>query len=179
MRKIVSAVSALVIISASNLLVSSPAYGDSSKVDNYCVLVADGAPDSDGVTKDYSRACSTISEEEALKKLNSQLSEDGRPGISAENRLMGWFADRGFSGERTAVFGESGPCDSAGYKLSVPHQWASDWGNIMSSAVAVDGCNTFEVFQADGNYRKRFNAKASYFGNALNDNVGMIRVWRS
>jgi hypothetical protein len=95
--------------------------------------------------------------------------------------LMIWFKNSHYNENtpnddvRTYIYGQDGPCDSAGYRIE-PVQW---WKDNMSSILGYNNCDTVEVtnkaFNSSTTLRIAGHPLEAYTLWSYNDNVGITR----
>ncbi|GGM70893.1 hypothetical protein GCM10012275_46680 [Longimycelium tulufanense] len=97
--------------------------------------------------------------------------------------VMHWYEHAHFGGRHDRIWGDGGPCDSAGYTLDPTTfwPWNYDWSRNLSSAFGQSYCSKAEFI----NLAK--NDKLVAYGmdqhgiadlGSFNDNVGLIRTSR-
>jgi hypothetical protein len=96
--------------------------------------------------------------------------------VQSSDLLMTWFSDINYGGDSSDIYGSSGPCDAAGYKLSPGTFWWGNWGNILSSAGGTDACNAGEFYSQDNTRVWRGMLPTPSIGD-VNDDVGMVRTY--
>lgn len=87
--------------------------------------------------------------------------------------LMTWWTDLNFGGNYSAIYGSSGTCDSAGYRITP----SSYWQTRLSSITGGGQCNEVDVYARSLTYADDFALPVGYIGNTLNDNVGRVQVY--
>ena len=141
----------------------------------YCVEVYGQATTSGRVSPLQYRHCSNKSRSDARASLSSA---EARQAIGAKaaasTLLMTWFADRDYRGASTDVYGSAGPCDTAGYKLTL--SWT--WSGRISSAGGTTACNIARFYNGAKTFAESQILPTPYLGSRLNDNVSMIQVYR-
>ncbi|WP_046471551.1 hypothetical protein [Allosalinactinospora lopnorensis] len=150
-----------------------------SRADNrYCAVLVGKDADPDAPSSALAAACSDTSRDDARTKMR-QAAERTAPRAEAASSdlLMTWFDDAHYNGSSTDIYGDSGPCDSAGYEIQLSTTWPWSWGNTISSAAGTETCDTADFISQSGTYARTFNLPVPYIGNTLNDNVRTIRVW--
>lgn len=97
--------------------------------------------------------------------------------------LMTWYenaqCNQYKSGNSTNIYaggiiGGGDTCDSAGYKLSPNYYWAFH----ISSAKGHGYCTKARFTNTEENYAATFALPVNYIGRSLNDDVGIIQVYR-
>ncbi|MER6563241.1 hypothetical protein ABT300_37035 [Streptomyces sp. NPDC001027] len=94
------------------------------------------------------------------------------PRAAAQTELMTWAEHADWGGQYTKVYGNAGPCDAAGYSFS-PNSW---WSSHLSSLLVDGGCTKAFLSGPRGN--GTFGRSISYVGDALNDAVTYVKIWR-
>ena len=101
--------------------------------------------------------------------------------------LMEWWVDLNYGGPGTAILGNGGPCDSAGYGIV---DTGFGWHNIISSLKSFSNCDYVVAYTGtnfggiskhwwDPNGIDRIPAVAvSYVGDSFNDAINSFRVLR-
>lgn len=87
---------------------------------------------------------------------------------------MTWFKDSGFKGNKTEIRGSDGPCDTAGYKVA-PNSY---WQKNLSGVKGTNLCNRATIDNQAKTHADDFKLPVSYIGSDLNDNVGLVRVYK-
>lgn len=87
--------------------------------------------------------------------------------------LMTWWADIGLGGNYSAIYGSSGTCDSAGYRIT-PNSY---WQTHLTSISGGGQCNEVDVYTRSLTYADDFALPVGYIGSTLNDNVGRVQVY--
>lgn len=142
----------------------------------YCVEVYGAPPSPGGISPMQYRNCSTTSMSTAQAGLSSATARAATGGVTAmsSDLLMTWFSDSDYNGSYTNIYGSAGPCDSAGYKIT-PSSW---WQNNMSSVGGTTQCNIARFYTRSKTYAESQLLPTHYLGSTLNDNVGMVQVYR-
>ncbi|MBO0839994.1 MAG: hypothetical protein J2O49_04150 [Sciscionella sp.] len=153
-------------------------------VKQYCNVVVGKAATPGGVSPELFKYCSS-SEQDSLNHLvNAPVWQQHRTDAKftftpnavnpySSDLLMTWFSDANCDGDQTDIYGYSGTCDSAGYKI-YPDSW---WSTNISSAAGFAQCNWADFTNNARNFAEGFALPVSNLGQALNDNVGIIQVY--
>ncbi|CAM4028472.1 hypothetical protein GCM10009799_36010 [Nocardiopsis rhodophaea] len=149
----------------------------------YCAILV-GKASGDGPSPVIASACSPTSEKDARNRMmraaeRTQARTQGSESSTklSSDLLMTWFEDANYGTPKADIYGDAGPCDSAGYELHPSTTWPWSWGNSISSAAGTETCDTADFVSQSNTYARTFNLPVPFIGNTLNDNVGTIRVW--
>lgn len=157
---------------ASTAPVSASASAETGK---YCAVLVGKAAAPDGVSPELSRACSDVSRDDARRHLNRPGARTaGEAEVAASARLMAWYADTYYTGETKDIYGSDGTCDYSGYRL-IPN---SDWRQKLSSAKGYGLCTWGEFYNPTQILKFSSRLPVPWFGPELNDNVGVVKVYR-
>ncbi|RPK81265.1 hypothetical protein [Streptomyces sp. ADI98-10] len=129
----------------------------------HCVTVLNGVERSEGESTVRSRTCF------------SGFDADGRAeraAPAAATQLMLWSEHSDYGGVYDRIYGYDGPCDATGYSFT-PSRW---WSNNLTSFQVMGGCTKSYLSGPRGN--GSFTGQVPYVGDALNDAVTYVKVWR-
>ncbi|GGM81658.1 hypothetical protein GCM10012275_60380 [Longimycelium tulufanense] len=152
----------------------------SSDSGSYCVIVYGKASEGQNSPERF-RHCSTSSIEDARSQMRAWSAHTAtrnllRPAEPA--RIMLWYPDANYGGKHTEIWGDDGPCDSAGYRLE-PDDW---WQKNLSSIWGDSNCTRATLYNRALTERsnERFITPYARGGTNLdqfNDNVGRIQAF--
>lgn len=163
---------AIAALSTTAFVAPSATAAPSPAATKHCVMLVGASAGPTSLSPVKYTYCSTISDADAKSHMNSHRSALGVSPDSAD-RIMTWYANFGYTGDHTDIYGDSGPCDSAGYRVAPD----SYWQNVMSSLKGWGTCNKAKLTTRSGTYAQYFNLPVYYIGNTLNDNVGLTNVY--
>lgn len=89
--------------------------------------------------------------------------------------LMTWFQDANYGGAQTDIYGYSGTCDTAGYKIYPDGYWSTN----LTSAAGFAQCNWADFTNIARNFAEGFALPVPGIGPALSDNVGIVQVYHA
>src|SRR5512139_983469 len=147
--------------------------------DRHCAVLIGKATDGK-VSPVLAHACDDISAANARAKMLRAASKNSSKSTVkplADDLLMIWYSDADYGGASTTIYGDEGPCDSAGYRLHTGNSALGIWGRLLSSARGAGSCNTARFSNRAGTASQTFGLPVSYLGSLLNDNVGAIWVY--
>jgi hypothetical protein len=147
----------------SGLASSSVAATAKSEPVTYCAVLVSKDLDSSGVSKLLEESCSVES---------AAAARSGLQGTLGSTLLMAWWRDAGFGGTQTTIYGNSGGCDSAGYRVEPSDYWKKN----LSSIAGYNGCNRVRLYNIALTQSGAYNLQISNLG-AYNDNVGLTQVY--
>ncbi|MGH3922816.1 MAG: hypothetical protein ACRDTT_08115 [Pseudonocardiaceae bacterium] len=156
--------------------VSAPGSAAEEGSPKYCVMVygeAASAAESSPLLYEY---CSTKGRGDAYTNLNSPTTQAqlGRNAAFAfEDLLMTWFEDADYDGDKTDIYGDDGPCDTAGYRVEPD----SDWKEKISSIGGTVQCNRATLSNRDLNYAETQILPTQWVGQKLDNNIGLVNVF--
>lgn len=137
----------------------------------FCVEVVSSERGADGFSKRLSRTCSSESVEVATRQ---NVSTFGTNSAASGTFLLVEYKDINFVTEIYRYYGQSGPCDYAGYYLRNYDYVATSVSSIMGG----NGCTTILGRQFGGTeLYKTIIPGASSIG-SLNDNLYSLHVYR-
>lgn len=140
----------------------------------HCVVVVGKAPSDGGVSPELYRNCA-----DTAAKARAQLASPGAKAVTngkavQSTALMIWYSDDQYRGNSTTVYGGSGTCDSSGYRLRPDNYWSTN----ISSARGIGSCTAATFHNRASTFARAFWLPVANLGTALNDNVGIIDVYR-
>ncbi|MFD6290146.1 hypothetical protein [Streptomyces sp. NPDC060205] len=140
-----------------------------------CVVLVGKTPAEGGASPELYRYCSDKSAADARAHLASSQVLAKTGGKSAQaTLLMLWSKNTDYRNPTTFIYGDDGPCDSSGYSLHPDDYWSHN----ISSAQGVGTCTVARFHNRSSTYAATFRLPVPYLGASLNDNVGLIQVWR-
>jgi len=131
----------------------------------YCAVLISNQLDRDGSSKVLHRSCSSISAEEARRELDATTT-------LSSTQLMNWYEHADFGGSVTVIYGDSGGCDGAGYRV----QPNSYWKTHLSSIKGFNQCNRIRLYNIALSQSAAYYLPLSNLG-YYNDNVGLTQVY--
>lgn len=142
----------------------------------HCAILVGKAPEQTDVASPIiARECSSRSPEDARKKmLHTRETELDSNAETAPALLMTWYEDANYGGDSASIYGDYGPCDSAGYRLQL---YAYQWSDDLSSASGTWACDRARFHSSIDGSARAFNLPVPYLGDHLNDAVSFIEVW--
>jgi hypothetical protein len=145
----------------------------------YCVRVYGTAASATEASPLRYTYCSTEGREDAYANLNSPATQ-ARLGryvtFASRDLLMTWYENANYNideGDQTDIYGDEGPCDSAGYRIA-PN---SDWDDNISSIAGTAACTKARLTNRSLDYAETQSLPTPYVGDRLNDNIGLIHVY--
>jgi hypothetical protein len=141
-----------------------------------CVMVVGKGATPDAVSPVLYQYCSTASMAAARQHLMSSQVRDqlGSNAVNSSDLLMTWWSDNNFEGANTTnIFGASGPCDTAGYRVQ-PNAF---WQTHLSSIAGTAQCTHVDLTTRSLTFADDFRLPAAGIGPTLNDNVGLTHVY--
>lgn len=141
----------------------------------YCVILVDKPADPNIPSNELFSSCSDTSIEEAESEMRSaetesSLAQRGVAVQAAAIPIMRWSENLNNSQPYTVIYGNYGPCDGAGYNLSVN----SYWNVRITSMQGYNNCNFARMYQRAGGLVQDQRLPLGYVGDAFNDNIGRI-----
>lgn len=118
----------------------------------------------------------TQASEVLRESCSSKSMAEAREGLHAAGatKLMRWYSDGGYKGRMQAnIYGNDGPCDSAGYGFEP----SDDWKDSLSSIRGYNHCDKLRLTNIAGTYSKPFTLPESFGDEIYNNNVGYVKVW--
>lgn len=135
----------------------------------HCVALYGAAPSAEESSPLIAESCSNVSMNEAMTTFSDANGVD----LAAADLLMTWFEDIDFGGDSTDIFGDAGPCDSAGYRIESNGYWKDN----MSSIGGTIQCNRVDLNDKSLTYGETQILPTSWVGETLEDNVGLTRTY--
>jgi hypothetical protein len=140
------------------------------KADEYCVVVL-GKSENGGMSPVRSHTCSKDPADKSLTKA-----------AAGEVLLMEWFWNANNNPPKlTRIHGDSGPCDSAGYKINVLYGWT----NQISGFNTFSNCNVatgYDDYFANGERQTWSNYSGcgcllqGWVGSYMNDRINSFWI---
>jgi hypothetical protein len=160
---------------------SAPSSAAEESPPSYCVMVYGVAVSATAPSPLLYEYCSTKGRDDAYKHLNSPttLARLGRSRAFASRALlMTWFEDADYNADnedadKTDIFGDEGPCDTAGYRIEPNNDWK---GKISSIGGTVE-CNRATLTNRDLNYAETQILPTPWVGEKLDNNIGLVNVF--
>lgn len=168
---------------------AGPASADRSAVPaeahRYCHVLVSSDRDVHGDSKVLASACSSVSSAVARREFEALRvkTPDGRQVRVAEvaassTLIMSWFQSydgNGPFGNSTAIYGNSGTCDTSGYGVAPNAYWAAN----LSYIIGAGYCNRIRVEDRSRNNRSSVYSNRVGLAPPFNDNVGRVQVFWS
>ena len=156
---------ALVVLLAPLVLTPSVQASPPPTEGRFCAVLISKQLDSAGLSKVLHRACSDRSDAEAKARLDSVTP-------LASTFLMAWYLNAGYGEPHTNIYGDSGGCDSAGYRVEPSSYWKVN----ISAIAGFNNCNRVRVYNIARTQAQTFVLNAPNIG-SYNDNVGLTQVY--
>jgi hypothetical protein len=156
-------------------------------------LTSSAANASTGSAKTHMRYCMTVIAkvgrgEATSRVISHRCSSRHAPGslrpagtshTASQTVLVIFFQNEGYTGQTDTVYGDSGPCDTAGYSL--PNLTLAEYyTNGISSYQLYSNCKYASYWtETNFNGSKKTGVKGnqSYVGALFNDKIYSMRVW--
>ncbi|ORI25369.1 hypothetical protein BJI47_00570 [Rhodococcus sp. 1168] len=140
------------------------------------MILVDKPSDPTAVSNEVFSACSDTGIEDAEAQLRAEestgaLAQRGAS-IQASIPIMRWSENLNNSSPYTVIYGQSGPCDTAGYNLNPNTYWAPR----ITSMQGYNYCDVADMRQLNGGLFQSRLLPLNYVGDPWNDNIGFIRV---
>jgi hypothetical protein len=118
--------------------------------------------------------------EQTSRVLSSQCAQGNQQLLApqASALLMTWYKDINYNGASTRIYGNSGPCDSAGYGIPNLGAYGSSWNDSVSSFKVWNNCYYTRAY-TNINYGgtcKRYHNNVSWVGSTMNDKISSFWV---
>jgi hypothetical protein len=160
---------------------SAPSSAAEESSPSYCVMVYGEAVSATEYSPLLYEYCSTKGRDDAYKNLNSPTTQARLGRITAfasGDLLMTWFEDADYnddndSADKTDIYGDQGPCDTAGYRIE-PND---DWKGKISSIGGTVECNRATLTNRDLNYGETQILPTPWVGERLDNNIGLVNVF--
>lgn len=147
----------------------------SSGSQKHCVIVVDRPAARNGISPEVYHYCSNSPRDPRLNVVGRQVTTQTGPNVILSTALlMIWWQNASYTGNSTDIYGASGPCDSAGYKITPNSYWKVNLSSIQGTAY----CTHVTLTNRALNYAQGFTLPAHYFGTSLDNNVGIVQVVR-
>jgi hypothetical protein len=135
----------------------------------YCAVVVDKARSRHQHSRVVSRSCADSPQAASLRS------------AKADNTLLVTvYQDINYGGAQTSIYGRGGPCDSSGYTLN-DTSGANSAVNGISSYRLFSSCNKSSIFTGtdrSGTGSSVLSGDQAYVGDAWNDNVNSMIIWK-
>ncbi|GGM57252.1 hypothetical protein GCM10012275_30440 [Longimycelium tulufanense] len=154
----------------------------SSDGDTYCDVVYGRAPAPEADSPLLFRTCAG-SEAESKARVMAWFGRQRAAGLAPGDpvTMMYWYEhinyNRDARGDMTRIWGNDGPCDSAGYRVE-PN---SEWAGKLSSILGDSGCTEMTIYNRALTHRRegwsiRYQSPVGMYLHEFNDNVGRIQA---
>jgi hypothetical protein len=140
----------------------------------HCVVVVGKAPTDGGVSPELYRKCANTAAKARAQLASPQAQAQTNGKAIQATALMIWYSDDQYRGNSTTVYGDFGTCDSSGYRLRPDNYWSTN----ISSARGIGSCTAATFHNRASTVARAFWLPVANLGTALNDNVGIIDVYR-
>lgn len=145
----------------------------SSNSQTHCVIVVDKPTGPDGISPDVYHYCSKSRTDPGLNIVGRRVrTPTGTKIISISVEIMIWYQNASYGGNSTNIYGDNGPCDSAGYRIHPSYYWETN----LSSIQGGHSCTHVTLTNIGGTYAQGFQLPAHYFGSRLDNDVETIQV---
>ncbi len=148
----------------------------------HCAVIVSKEVDDKGYSKVVSRACSTVSIQDAHRRATEARTDRPADSVTTltDTLLLEEYEDINYGGDKLYQFyGTDGGCDYEGYHLV--NFWSVE--NNVSSMKGYNGCNRVAVHTENCNAEETecdwgyFDLDVSYLGTHYNDNVVALRTY--
>lgn len=124
-------------------LTALPTAADAKSASPYCNLLV-GKSVNGANSPVLASACADTAQA-AMTAYQAKLSKLNKgnglsPNVSSNVPIVLLYANQGYSGNYTNVWGSSGPCDTAGYRIDM-YAWSDYWAHNTSSMQGLNSCN--------------------------------------
>jgi hypothetical protein len=147
----------------------APAAAPRGGAQRYCAVVVDKATSPHRASPVVTRACADSPEAGPLLAARGD-----------NTLLVTVYENYGYTGAQTSIYGRGGPCDSSGYTLS-DTSGANSAVNGISSYRLFSSCNRSAIFTGtdrSGTGSAVLSGDQWYVGDAWNDNVNSMTIWK-